>query len=134
MATISEIEGVGKVYTQKLQEAGLGTTEALLTAGATPEGRKALAQKTGIADGLILHWVNRADLFRIKGVGEQYSELLEVAGVDSVVELAQRDPAALHQKLVAANQAKNLVRVVPGKDQVADWVRQAKQLPRVVSH
>jgi predicted flap endonuclease-1-like 5' DNA nuclease len=134
VANILDIEGVGKVYAQKLREAGVATVEALLAEGATPEGRKALAARAGIAEELILRWVNRADLFRIKGVGEQYSELLEVSGVDTVVELTQRDAANLYQQMVATNHAKRLVRAVPSQNRVANWVQQAKQLPRRVSY
>jgi predicted flap endonuclease-1-like 5' DNA nuclease len=134
MPSIIDIEGIGKVFVKRLQAAGIATTEALLKAGATPKGRQELAAKVGIADGLILKWVNRADMFRIKGIGEQYSDLLEAAGVDSVVELAQRRADNLHQKLLETNRAKRLVRVVPGAERVADWVRQAGKLKRAVSH
>lgn len=134
MPSIIDIEGVGEVFAKKLQSAGIATAEALLKAAATPKGRQELSAKTGISDGLILKWVNRADLFRIKGVGEQYSDLLEAAGVDSVVELAQRRADYLHQRLLETNRAKKLVRVVPGAERVADWVRQAGKLSRAVSH
>jgi predicted flap endonuclease-1-like 5' DNA nuclease len=134
MANVIDIEGIGTVYSRKLHEAGVASTDTLLTEGATPQGRKALAEATGITDKLILKWVNRADLFRIKGVGEQYSDLLAAAGVETVLELAQRRPDHLHQKLVETNTAKKLVRVVPERDHVADWVEQAKKLPRVVSY
>ena len=134
MANVIDIEGIGEVYAQKLRDKGVGTTEALLGEGATPHGRKELADKTGISDRLILKWVNRADLFRIKGIGEQYSDLLAAAGVETVLELAQRRADHLHQKMVETNEAKKLVRVVPGLEQVADWVEQAHKLPRVVSY
>jgi predicted flap endonuclease-1-like 5' DNA nuclease len=134
MSSVIEIEGIGEVYAGKLAEAGIPSTEALLAAGATAEGRQALAEKTGIGHVLILKWVNRADLFRIKGVGEQYSDLLAAAGVETVLELAQRVPEHLHQKLVETNEAKRLVRHVPTADHVADWVKQAGKLARVVSY
>jgi predicted flap endonuclease-1-like 5' DNA nuclease len=134
MSSVIDIEGIGEVYSKKLHEAGVATTEALLEKGATPSGRKALAEKTGIGDRLILKWVNRADLFRVKGIGEQYSDLLAAAGVETVLELAQRRPDHLYQKMVETNEAKKLVRVVPGPEQVADWVEQAHKLPRVVSY
>jgi predicted flap endonuclease-1-like 5' DNA nuclease len=134
MTNLMMIEGIGDVYAQKLKDAGISTTEALLQQGATPSGRKGLAGKTGISDALILKWVNRADLFRISGIGEQYSDLLELAGVDTVVELAQRNADNLLQKMTDANQQKNLVRKLPTLDQVKDWIGQAKALPRVVSY
>jgi predicted flap endonuclease-1-like 5' DNA nuclease len=134
MSNVIDIEGIGEVYAQKLREQGVATTETLLEQGATPHGRKELADKTGISDRMILKWVNRADLFRIKGIGEQYSDLLAAAGVETVLELAQRRADHLHQKMVETNEAKKLVRVVPGLEQVADWVEQAHKLPRVVSY
>jgi predicted flap endonuclease-1-like 5' DNA nuclease len=134
MAKITAIEGVGEVYAQKLREAGIRTTQALLEKGASPQGRTEIAEKTGITGTLILEWVNHADLFRIKGVGEEYSDLLEEAGVDTVPELAQRNPEHLYQKLVAVNQEKMLVRQLPAQAQVNDWVEQAKRLPRVVTY
>ncbi len=134
MTKIIEIEGVGEVYAAKLKEVGAGSVEALLKLGATPEGRKELAEKTGISEKLILEWVNRADLFRIKGVGSEYGDLLEVAGVDTVPELAQRRPENLYQKLVETNQAKKLVRKLPSQAQVASWVEQAKKLERAIKY
>jgi predicted flap endonuclease-1-like 5' DNA nuclease len=134
MPNVIHIEGIGEVYARKLEEAGVPTTEALLEAGATPQGREGLAEKTGIGHGLILKWVNRADLFRVKGIGEQYSDLLAAAGVETALELAQRVPEHLHQKLVETNQAKRLVRHVPSLEHVTEWVEQARKLSRVVSY
>jgi predicted flap endonuclease-1-like 5' DNA nuclease len=134
MASIIDIEGIGATYAAKLKEAGIATTEKLLEVGGTPQDRKDLAEKTGITGKLILEWVNLADLFRIKGIGEEYSDLLEEAGVDTVVELANRNPENLYQKLVETNEAKNLVRQLPSQAQVSDWVAQAKALPRAVSY
>jgi predicted flap endonuclease-1-like 5' DNA nuclease len=134
MARIAKIEGIGDVYGQKLQEAGILTVDDLLKAGAVPQGRNELAEKTGISSKLILEWVNHADLFRIKGVGEEYSDLLEEAGVDTVPELAQRNAENLYAKLVETNEEKKLVRRLPTQAQVSDWVAQAKDLPRVINY
>jgi predicted flap endonuclease-1-like 5' DNA nuclease len=134
MANVIHIEGIGEVYAGKLLAVGVGTTEALLDAGATPGGRKTLAEKTGISHRLILKWVNRADLFRLDGVGEQYSDLLAAAGVETVLELAQRVPEHLHQQLVKTNKTKKLVRHVPSLEHVAGWVERAGKLTRVVSY
>jgi predicted flap endonuclease-1-like 5' DNA nuclease len=134
MAKLIAIEGIGQVYAGKLAAAGLATTEALLKQGASPKGREALAEKTGISGHLILEWVNRADLFRIKGVGEEYSDLLEAAGVDTVPELAQRNAENLHAKLAEVNAAKKLVRRLPTQAQVADWIGQAKEMPRAITY
>jgi predicted flap endonuclease-1-like 5' DNA nuclease len=134
MTKIIDVEGIGKKYTDKLSKAGIRSTEALLKAGATPKGRKELAEKTGIGDALILEWVNHVDLFRIKGVGSEYSDLLEEAGVDTIPELAQRKAANLMQKMAEVNKEKKLVRKLPVEAQVADWIAQAKKLPRVISY
>lgn len=134
MTKLSDIEGIDKAYTEKLKSAGVGSVEALLEQGATPAGRKDLAEKTGLGDKRILEWVNRADLYRVRGIGSEYSDLLEAAGVDTVVELAQRNPDNLMEKLVAVNEAKKLVRRLPELSRVKDWIEQAKQLPRVISY
>ena len=134
MADLTTVEGIGETYGQKLQEAGIGSTNLLLEQGATPGGRKEIAEKTGIDDKLILRWVNHIDLFRIKGIGGEYAELLEAGGVDTVPELAQRNGENLFQKLESVNQGKNLVRKLPTLSQVNDWIAQAKQLPRVVTY
>ena len=134
MASLISVEGIGEVYTGKLKVAGIRSAQALLAAGATPKGRQKLAAKSGISEALILRWVNHVDLFRIKGVGEEYADLLEAAGVDTVVELAQRVPAHLHEKLIATNQAHKRVRKLPAQAQVKKWISQARRLPRVVTY
>ena len=134
MAKLLDIEGVGPVYSEKLKAAGVGSTQALLDKGSTPKGRKEIAEKSGITETLILEWVNHVDLFRIKGVAEEYADVLEEAGVDTVPELAQRKVENLFQKLVAVNEAKKLVRRLPVLTQVESWIEQAKKLPRVISY
>ena len=134
MTKLMTIEGIGDVYNAKLQEVGVTTVEALLERGATPQGRKELAELTGAGAERILDWVNRADLYRIKGVSEEYSDLLEAAGVDTVVELGQRNPENLHAKIQEVNAQKKLVRRLPTLAQVSGWVEQAKDLPRKVSY
>lgn len=134
MTALSKIEGIGASYAEKLKKAGIRSIEALLEAGATSKGRKDLAEKTGIGDALILNWVNRADLFRVPRVSEQYSDLLEKAGVDTVVELGKRKPANLLAKMVEVNAEKNLVNRMPTLKMVESWVEAAKSLPRKVQH
>ena len=134
MTRIQEVEGIGPTYEAKLAEVGIGTVEELLEAGKSPKGRKTLVKGTGISAKLILKWVNRADLARVKGVGEEYADLLELAGVDTVPELAQRNPKNLHEKMVEVNEEKDLVRRVPSPKAVKDWVAQAKELGRVVTY
>ncbi len=132
MTKIIDIEGIGPVYAEKLQGVGIKSVEALLKAGAQPKGRQDLADKAGISKDLILEWVNHADLYRIKGVAEEYSDLLEEAGVDTVVELATRNPENLLKKILEVNDEKKLVRRPPSQTMVEEWVRQAKDLPRAV--
>jgi predicted flap endonuclease-1-like 5' DNA nuclease len=134
MATLESIEGIGPAYAQQLRVVGITTVAELLQKGATPKGRQEVAENSGISDKLILRWVNHADLFRITGVAEEFADLLEASGVDTVVELAQRNAENLYQKMVATNAEKKLVRKLPALTQVADWVAQAKMLPRVVSY
>jgi predicted flap endonuclease-1-like 5' DNA nuclease len=131
---ISDVEGIGPAYAGQLEAVGIKTVDDLLARGATAKGRQEVEEKSGIGHALILKWVNRVDLYRIKGVGSEYSDLLEVAGVDTIPELAQRNPANLTETLAEANAARNLVRKLPTVDQVTDWVEQAKKLPRVVQY
>ena len=131
---IIDIEGIGPVYAEKLKAVDIKTVEAILEKGATRKGREELEKTTGISHALILEWVNLADLFRVKGIGEEYSDLLEEAGVDTVKELAQRNADNLHLKLEEVNTEKKLVRRVPTLDAVTNWIEQAKSLPRVVEY
>ncbi len=131
---IIDIEGIGASYADKLSKAGIRTTETLLKRGGTVEGRKEIESMTGIGNALILKWVNKADLLRIKGIGGQYSDLLERAGVDTVVELANRTAKNLLAKMVESNQARNLVNKMPALTQVQNWITQAKRLRRAVSY
>lgn len=131
---IEAIEGIGPAFAKKLRKIGVRSTGELLKEGATKKGRAELAEKTGIGDALILEWVNLADLMRIKGVGEEYSDLLEEAGVDTVKELRNRNAANLHAKMLEVNDKKKLVRRPPALKAVEDWVKQAKKLPPVVKY
>ena len=134
MAKLADIEGVGAASAARLSSAGISTVEELLERGATRTGRDNIAESTGLSPKLILEWVNLADLMRIKGVGEEFSDLLEEAGVDTVAELATRSASNLYQKLAEINQAKNLVRQLPGEAVVTGWVTEAQSLPRVVEY
>jgi predicted flap endonuclease-1-like 5' DNA nuclease len=131
---IIHIEGIGLIYTETLKKIGIETTNDLLLAGTTPQDREELAKKTGVSTNLILEWVNLVDLLRIKGVGEEYSDLLEEAGVDTVVELAKRNPEKLYNKMKQVNDEKNLVNRAPFLSEVLGWVEQARALPRKVEY
>jgi len=131
---IVEIEGVGEVYAEKLKAEGVDTVEALLEKCSKPAGRKALTEATGISSKLILKWTNHADLFRIKGVGPQFAELLEAAGVDTVKEFRHRVPENLQKKLEEVNEQKNLCNRVPSVAEVEKMVEQAKQLPPTLEY
>lgn len=134
MAKIEEIEGIGEAHAAKLRKIGITSVELLLEKGANAAGRKEVSEKSGIKDDLILRWVNHADLFRIKGVASEYAELLEVTGVDTVVELAHRNAEHLTEAMAKANEAKKIVRRLPVLSQVQNWIEQAKKLPRVVNY
>jgi predicted flap endonuclease-1-like 5' DNA nuclease len=134
MTRIIDIEGIGATYANKLNRVGVRTTERLLSIAAHKRGREDLAEQTGISEKLILEWVNLADLMRIKGVGEEYSDLLEEAGVDTVKELRNRNPENLYSSILKTNEQKRLVRRTPSLKQITSWVKQAKSLPPVITH
>lgn len=131
---ISDIEGIGPTIAERLKSQRIRTTRKLLEAAKNPKGRKTLAEKTGVDCAKILKWANAADMMRIKGVGEEYSDLLEAAGVDTVRELKFRNPKNLAQSMAAANKARKLVRVVPSEQMVAKWIAQAKSLPMKITY
>jgi predicted flap endonuclease-1-like 5' DNA nuclease len=131
---IDEIEGIGPAYSAKLQEAGIKTTDDLLDNCGSGKGRKDTAEKTGLSASQLLKWANMADLMRISGVGEEYSELLEAAGVDTVKELKHRNAANLAAKMAEVNEAKNLTRRAPSQSEVEKWVEQAKGMEPRISH
>ena len=131
---IIDIEGIGPVYAEKLIAAGIDTADKLLAKGAAPAGRKALEEETGISGKLILTWTNHADLYRVKGIGPQFAELLEAAGVDTVKELGHRNAANLAAKMLEVNEEKHLVRRVPVEIEVQRMIDQAKELPGVMTY
>lgn len=131
---IAEIEGIGATYAEKLEAVGIKTTENLLTACATPAGRKKIAEESGISGKLILKWTNHADLFRIKGVAGQFAELLEAAGVDTVKEFRHRVAANLHAKMEEVNEEKNLCNRVPSVSELEKMIEQAKELEPVITY
>ena len=135
MAKLVNVEGIGKKYAKTIEaKTGIKTTGKYLEAGKTKKGRKELEKKTGISGKLILKWINRVDLLRVKGVGEEYADLLEFSGVDSVPELKQRNAENLHAKMLEVNAKRNLVRRPPGIGSIKKWIAEAKKLPRVVTY
>lgn len=134
MASIDTIEGIGHKQATSLRKARIRTVEALLKKGATRKGRREIAGETGISEKLILEWVNRADLMRVRGVGEEYSDLLEAAGVDTIKELRRRNPENLLAAMVQLNVEKNLVRRLPTTAMVERWVDHAGELEPIVNH
>ena len=134
MAKLSEIKGITIRISYIIEAQGIKTVEALLQACATSKGRKQLAANTGLADIDILTWANRADLSRVKGIATQNADLLEAAGVDTVPELAQRNPENLHEKILEENNKHRIVSKMASLNQVKDWVAQAKELPRVITY
>lgn len=131
---ISTIEGIGSVNAKKLQEQDIRTTEALLRVAGDAQGRQRLAEATGLSEHMILEWVNRADLMRVKGVGEEFNDLLEASGVDTVKELRRRNPENLHKTMLTLNEEKHLVRRVPALSEVERWIEHAKTLSPAITH
>jgi predicted flap endonuclease-1-like 5' DNA nuclease len=134
VSALTSIEGIGPQLAEALKDQGVGSVEKLLEAGRTRVSRMELAAATGIDEDRLLRFINHADLMRVKGIGGEYAELLEAAGVDTVVELAQRNADRLQQQLVTTNEERSLVRTLPAASRVRQWIAQANQLARVVQH
>ena len=134
MPALVNIEGIGEQYAEKLAQAKIGTTQSLLKRAATRKGRREVSKESGVSPAKLLDFVNLADLFRVRGIGEEYSDLLEASGVDTVPELAARNAKNLTAKMAEVNEKRSLVRRVPNEKQVADWVKQAKKLKRVIEY
>jgi predicted flap endonuclease-1-like 5' DNA nuclease len=134
MSSLKAVEGIGEVFATKLKETGISTLEGFLEACKTKAGRVKLAESSGISERLVLKWANHADLARVKGIGGQYSELLEAAGVDTIPELAMRKADHLLAKMTQVNAEKKLVRKLPVLKQVQNWITQAAVLPRVLHY
>lgn len=131
---IDAVEGIGAEYSEKLHSFGIKDTGELLTALATPAKRTVVTKETGIPATHIMRFANMADLFRIKGVGPQYSELLESSGVDTTKELAQRVPSNLLKKMDEVNSSKNLSKRIPTEKELIRWIEEAKSLPRAIEY
>lgn len=131
---IVDVEGIGPAIGEKLKTAGVSDTDTLLKESKTPALRKALAAKTGLTDKQVLKFANMVDLYRISGVGSEYAELLEAAGVDTVPELARRKPDNLTTAMADLNATRKLVRRLPTETDVTKWVEQAKALPRMLEY
>ncbi len=131
---IQKIEGIGPKYASKLAQSGITSTKHLLEQCASAKGRKTVAQTSGVDEAQLLKWANMADLMRIAGVGEEYSELLEAAGVDTVKELKHRKADNLTARMEEVNATRKLVRQRPSIKQVTKWIEQAKSMPAMISH
>ena len=131
---IEDVEGIGGAYAEKLISVGIRTTDDLLMAGGSAGGREKVAGQTGISGKLLLEWVNHVDLMRINGVGSEYADLLEAAGVDSAAELAQRNAKNLAETFQELDAARNTVRNIPTEAVIQRWIDEAKTMEKVVSH
>jgi predicted flap endonuclease-1-like 5' DNA nuclease len=131
---IQEIEGIGPAYAEKLAAADIDTTEELLKLCCDAKGRKTTAEKTGVSESQLLKWANMADLMRISGIGSEFSELLEAAGVDTVKELRNRNAGNLAAKMAEVNEQKKLTRTVPSEKAVSGWINQAKSMDPLITH
>ena len=125
---IVDIEGIGKVYRERLRGLGIETTEKLLELCAAAEGRQQLADRLELPLRTIRDWVSMADLMRLSGVATQFSELLQASGVDSVQELATQDAEELARRLAEVNEKGKLTRTVPNAEKVAAWIEEAGTL------
>lgn len=134
MTKLSEIEGLDESMEQKLKSVGISTEEELVAASATVKDRAELSKKINVTEKIILKWANRADLARVKGIGTEFADLLEAAGVDTIPELAQRKAENLLAKLTEVNDEYHFVKRLPTEKQLEDWITQAKNLPRVIHY
>ena len=134
MPSIDAVEGIGQRTATKLRKNGIRTTEALLKRAGDRKGRRKLAGETGFTEKQLLEWVNRSDMMRCKGIGGEYSDLLESAGVDTIKELRRRNAASLTKKMVEINEKKKLVRRLPTESMVSRWIEFAKDLEPTVKH
>ncbi len=134
MATIDAIAGLDPKSATRFRKSRVRTTEALLKRAASRRGRKELADSTGLDEKQILVWVNRADLMRVKGIGSEYSELLEAAGVDTIKELRRRNHVSLAKKMIQLNESQRLVQRLPTEGMVERWVAHAGQLDPIISY
>ncbi|WP_026381182.1 DUF4332 domain-containing protein [Afifella pfennigii] len=132
--SIRAMESIGPAHQEKLKRARIRTTEKLLERACTPKGRRQLSQETAIEEKLILRWANMADLMRVRGVAEEYSELLEAAGVDTVKELKRRNAANLTKRMQEVNDKRRLVRLMPSQKRVEAWIEAAKSLPAKMTY
>ena len=131
---IDEIEGIGQSYAANLAKAEIQTTDDLLKRCSTPQGRKTTCETTGIGESHLLKWANMADLMRVSGVGRQYAELLEASGVDTIKELATRNPGNLFTKMKEVNEVKNLAKATPAASVVEEWIAQAKNIDPMIEY
>ncbi|MDH3252600.1 MAG: DUF4332 domain-containing protein [Ignavibacteria bacterium] len=131
---ISDIEGIGPALSKTLANAGVKTVESLLGEGATPAGRTEIARRSGLDEGRILKWVNMADLYRVRGIGSEYAELLEASGVDTVKELRTRNADSLYRKILDVNTQRSLVRKTPSLKQVRKFIAEAGTLSPMVTY
>lgn len=131
---IEDIEGIGPTKGEKFREVGIRDTDSLLNHVKTPAQRKALAEKTEISPKRILRFANMSDLYRIKGIGSEFSELLEASNVNTVPQLATRNAKNLHKRMLAVNEEKKLTRRVPSENELGKWIEEAKTLPRVLTY
>ncbi len=132
--TIESIEGIGPAYASKLKGAGITNTQHLLDHCCDRGGRRRTSEISGVSETQLLKWANLADLMRIRGVGTQYSELLEAAGVDTVKEMRHRNAENLHAAIVATNGAKRLTRKLPPMAMLQRWIDDSQSLAPVIRH
>jgi len=134
MASIASIEGIEPALAKALRKAGIRSTAQLLTKAGHAADRHKLAARTGVDEGLLLRWVQRADLMRAKGVGEEFSDLLLHAGVAGIDDLARSTPNELYAACLAVTSRNaRIVRRPPSETEVAGWVDHATTLEPAVT-
>jgi uncharacterized membrane protein len=133
-AHVAAVSSLSTEDAEKLRAEGIDKASKLLAQGATPAGRKELAEATGLSEAAILEAVKQLDLMRVKGVGVKNSALLLAAGVETVPDLARRNGANLTQKLADVNASAKICEELPTEEMVAGWVAQAQALGRIITY
>jgi predicted flap endonuclease-1-like 5' DNA nuclease len=134
MTQLAKVEGIGESNCKKLKKANISTTEELLKQGACAKGRREIVKQTNVNSKMLLRWINRIDLYRIKGIGQKYADLLEKAGVDTVLELSKRNPQNFYEKIKEVNFEEEVTQNLPVPKKLENWVKQAKSLPRIITY
>jgi len=130
--SVKDIKGIGEIFAAKLAARKVTTTDELLLFGATADGRESLRATTGVHSRQILRWCNWADLMRIQGIGPQFTQLLEAAGVGSLKDLAGSRAENLKARIEDEIRLMRLSAAPPSLTEVRRWITEARMMKSVL--